>query len=273
MNTLIKEINYRNDDIWLTVEILPDIINYKAWELNHFEWQIIKIENIDVGCISFGKDTSEKNAIYVDKIEIHKDKIWKWYWKMVIDTIFQYFDVINIASTDDAISFWLRIGAEDLGRTAMVGDRSMRLEKQDFYDTINWKIPQKEKKIFYTLPYNQDNDIIENNSSLLYQSIWNDNKLPLGTKLYIPLTDEYESYFELPVAEKFTRNIFTFINTGWEYVVANPDWKITRYSNVKYEEWFYDFEPKSNHIVSIKEEFAMANYDWLVSGNWIIIYN
>lgn len=246
------------------IQILNDKKKFK-WTLNEFEWNSIMKDDIFIWCIKYDKKTSTN--IYIDRFELKKEYRWKWLWKIVLQELFKTYSKIDLSADKKAIWFWLKIWAKDLWRdtgTHWAWDREMGIHKKDFLDVISGKKLPWKLETFYDKPYNQDKDNFEDNKkSHLYKSVWNDNKLPLWTKLYTPDTTQINQYKEWEQNYKWT--LFSIIPNKNKFIIAKKWLKVTRYSNIKFEDGYY------KSWLS-KYDFAKKKFDAMVNDDVVEIF-
>lgn len=245
------------------VKISPKTIAYKTVDLNPFSGNAIEFQGKTVWAILMNK---EPGFIYIDRIEIDKEFRGRWLTTKIISGIFdsENIEMIKISSTNEAATFWASIGAKDLWRAALLWDRQMTISKQDFFDISSGKKKPYERETFFDKPYDQSKETeetLESWESHIYRTIWEENRLPLGMKLYRVNPKDYEWYFE--VGEE--KNIFSILDNGKESIIPPEDLRVTRYSNAKYEEGNWDW-------CKSKEEFASKNFDAMVNGDLIMLY-
>lgn len=246
------------------IKIWEKIITF--WKtLNKFDWESISLDWKIVGAIKIDK---KNNYFYIDRFEIEKLFRWKWIWKEVLKIIFEKTNKVELSSEKEAINFWLKMWAKDLWRDCWVfwlWERHMSIEKKDFLNTISGKQLPKKLETFFDKPYNQSKDNFkDNDSSYLYKSVWNDNKLPIWTKLYTPSKEdinEYTEWWKYPYKWK----LYSLTTTGKDFIIAKRWMKVTRYWNIKYEDWFYKSKLD-------KLEFAFKKFDAMVNGDMIEVY-
>lgn len=258
---------------WKILELLNKEINYKSKLLNKFSWQSIQYDWKQVWCIMLKIHRYTNNSyIYIDKVEIDKEYRWLWLMKTILKLIFtiSQIDIIELTSIDESVQFWFRMWAKDEWKSAMLGDRWMSISKTDFEDITSWKKQPYKINTYYDKPYDQTKEKLEDNSHL-YKCVWEDNRLPLGIKLY-----KISNLDEIKERERFTiwdiKNVFSLINNWNEYITVRDDLRVTRYSNIKYENWYSDYSFDSNNVVDIKENFAKENFDAMVNWDYIMIY-
>lgn len=249
----------------MSILIKEKKIHHKSKDLNPFDWNILSLdgENVWVVLIDYYKD-----YIYIDRVEIYNEYRGKWIMRLLLEYLFDKTDTINICASDSAIWFWLHIWAYDNGRWALKGDRDMTITKAHYYYIKNKLEKPFTLNVYYTIPYNQSEDTFEDDTSQLYKTVWNEHRLPLWTKLY-KTNGDLDDYYAL-YAKKW--NVYSLIDNWNEFIIPKDDLKVTRYSYIKYEEWYHDFKSKYKEPDKIKEEFAKSKYDALVNGEAIIIY-
>lgn len=253
-----------NDIVWSwetrswNIEISSKKFQYEAKDLNPFTGQEILFNwNRIWGIIISKTDT----WIYIDKMELNASYRWQGLWKLIIDCLFQDYEEITLCSVNEAVWFWLKLWAEDFGKSAIVWDRSMKITYNDYVDVSSWR-KQHKIKTYYDKPYDQSMEDFDEDWHL-YKCIWEDNRLPLWMKLYYPNEFNFDDYFSLWKPE----NVFDLHDNGNAFILTNPNMKITRYSKVKYESRGDECDWMT------KEEIAKHNFDAMECWEMVMIYN